>query len=211
MGRGAASAARPRALRLAVALCAAAACVLVLRDAGAALVVSVPVDNPDAIVSLASHEWERLPAAAALARRYPRARLFLTQPAIVTQYNCHDCAGRSRYLAAMGVDPARIDILPLRESSTYGEALAVRDAMHRDGARRLAIVTSPYHTRRAFDVFEKVLRADGDVIGVVPATPYSPAAPARWWRSPYDRWYVTYEWCAIAAYMARGRLPWALL
>ena len=47
--------------------------------AGSALVVSEPLASPDAIVSLASHEWERLPAAAALARQYPEALVVLTR------------------------------------------------------------------------------------------------------------------------------------
>ena len=62
-----------------------------LRHAGTALVVSRDLDSPDAIVMLASHEWERLPAAAALARRHPGAVVLLTVPVAVTQYNCHLC------------------------------------------------------------------------------------------------------------------------
>ena len=38
--------------------------------AGRLLVLSQAVDAPDVIVSLASHEWERLPAAAAAAAQH---------------------------------------------------------------------------------------------------------------------------------------------
>jgi hypothetical protein len=43
---------------------------------------------------LASHEWERLPAAAALARRYPDALVLITVPRVVNEYNCHRCDER---------------------------------------------------------------------------------------------------------------------
>ena len=68
--------------------------------AGRVLVVSEPVVSPDLIVSLASHEWERLPAAAAAARRFPSAAVVLTRPPAVTVYNCHDCEHRIERLAA---------------------------------------------------------------------------------------------------------------
>src|SRR5512146_2396106 len=56
------SAKRVGAIVLAIVVLLVGGAVL-LPDAGTALVVSQPVDNPDAIVSLASHEWERLPEA----------------------------------------------------------------------------------------------------------------------------------------------------
>ena len=195
-----------RAVRLAVVAAAALAALLLLATAGSALVVRASVDNPDAIVSLASHEWERLPVAAAIAREHPGARVFLTEPPVVSRYNCHDCAGRVRYLASLGVDPQRIVMVASPESSTYGEAVAIERAIRRTGDRRLVIVTSPYHTRRALAVFRRVLREDHVTVGIVPTLAASGATPARWWAAPYDRWYVTYEWSAIVSYLVRGRL-----
>jgi uncharacterized SAM-binding protein YcdF (DUF218 family) len=195
-----------RAIRLAFAATIVIGAIALLRTAGSTLVVQATVDNPDAIVSLASHEWERLPVAAEIARDHPGARVFLTQPPVVSRYNCHDCANRARYLASLGVDPQRIVVVPMHESSTYGEAIAIARAIRPAGCRRLLIVTSPYHTRRALAVFRKVLREDHVAVGVVPALAFSGAAPGRWWSSPYDRWYVTYEWCAMVTYLVRGRL-----
>ena len=194
-----------RRLTVAVVLVAAAA-LLVLRNSGSALVVNAPIGAPDAIVSLASHEWERLPLAAQMARDHPGARVFLTQPPVVSRHNCHDCAGRVSYLTAQGVDPKRITLVPLKENSTYGEAIAIEAAIRGTEIRRLVIVTSAYHTRRALAVFRRVVRTDRVTIGVVPALADSRATPGRWWSSPYGRWYVTYEWCAIITYVARGRL-----
>ena len=184
---------------------AAVGAVLVLH-AGTALVISQPVDNPDAIVSLASHEWERLPETIALAMRYPEARILLTRPATVTELNCHDCANRVHLLVRAGVARRRIVVLAITGSGTYGEAETCRRYWATPagaGIRRLLVVTSPYHTRRSLAVFDAAFRDTGVQVGIQPATATSPARPRRWWRSPYDRWYLRHEWAAVAYYGVR--------
>jgi uncharacterized SAM-binding protein YcdF (DUF218 family) len=160
---------------------------------------------PDAIVSLASHEWERLPLAAEAAHKNPSSLVVLTQPAVVTEYNCHDCAGRIARLESLGVSRSRIRTAPLTLPGTYGEAVASGALLNKAGARRVLVVTSPYHTRRTRAVFRAVL-GSRMAVGVAPATATSPAHPQTWWTSPYDRWYVTYEWAAIVYYAVRYRI-----
>jgi uncharacterized SAM-binding protein YcdF (DUF218 family) len=170
-------------------------------DAGRALVVSRDIGPPDAIVMLASHEWERLPAAAELARTYPSSVVLLTVPLQVTKFNCHLCGERPAWLEHEGVAPDRIvQLAPNPVSTTYGEALAVRAYAAMHPFRKLVVVTSPYHCRRALHVFEQIMSGSGVDVGVLPASAYSIADPARWWRHPYDRWYVTYEWAANVKY-----------
>ena len=168
--------------------------------AGTALVVRVPVANPDAIVSLASHEWERLPAAARLAAEHPAALLLLTQPLDVTEFNCHDCGNRVHRLRLLGVAADRIGHVTLTCPGTHGEAVAVLGLARETRLRRLLIVTSPYHTRRSLAVFRKVFQGTGVEIGVEPAFADSVARPERWWWGGYDRAYVAYEWAAMAYY-----------
>ena len=189
-------------------IAAAAAALAMFFFAGRALVVDVPLQHPDGIVSLASHEWERLPVAARLARQYPAATVILTQPPIVTAFNCHDCGNRVAWLGQLGVARERIRVVPVVESSTYGEAIAIRGALASGRDHRLLVVTSPYHTRRALSVFRHVMDTRGIQVGVEPAWPESPARPARWWSAPYDRWYVAYEWAGLIDYLLRGHLSW---
>ena len=196
---------RTKALVLAAALVSATLAVFAALIAATELVVSRPIDDPDAIVSLASHEWERLPAAARLARRFPRASLILTLPVPATRFNCHDCGNRVQRLQHAGIDRARVQILSLRRGGTYGEALAVRDWVQSTGQRSLIVVTSPYHTRRALATFSTVLSPLGVTVGVEPAAE-SPAQPDRWWSDPYDRAYVRYEWAARLYYAIRYRV-----
>jgi uncharacterized SAM-binding protein YcdF (DUF218 family) len=178
------------------------------RRAGTLLVEShpLPLPGPDAIVSLASHEWERLPAAAAQAARYPRAVVVLTQPDPVTVFNCHDCANRVRRLTLAGVSADRVLIVPLVEGGTYGEALAVRLLAETRRLQRILVVTSPYHTRRAFATFRAALAPVGVQVGIEPSTAFSAATPQRWWSAPYDRAYVRYEWAGILYYTLRHRI-----
>jgi len=178
-----------------------------LRNAGRALVVSKDVGPPDAVVMLASHEWERLPAAADLARRFPSSFVFLTVPLKVSRFNCHLCSERAAWLQHEGVSAARIIELPNRVTHTYGEALATRAYATTHSIRKVMVVTSPYHSRRALHVFEHVLTGTDVEVGILPASAYSIANPGRWLWYPYDRHYVAYEWAALLYYRVKYGVP----
>ena len=173
--------------------------------AGTALVVEQQIEAPEAILMLASHEWERLPAAAALARRHPESLVLLTAPPVVTIYNCHLCGERVDWLVREGVARERIRVLP-GSGNTYGEATAARRYAGKEPFTRLAVVTTPYHTRRALATFAAVFDGSGIDVGTVPAAP-AQAVPGWWWLQPYDRWYVRYEWAAILKYWWDYRVP----
>jgi len=175
--------------------------------AGAALGVSEPGPAPDAIVSLASHEWERLPAAVAKARAYPDALVVLTVPRVITPYNCHDSVHRPERLIAAGVSAPRIRQVPIADGGTYGEALAMKSFMRDSNLHHLLVVTSPYHSRRSLSTFRRVFAGTEVTIGVAPASATSPARPESWWAEPYDRAYVRYEWAAIVYYQLRHGVP----
>ena len=176
--------------------------------AGSWLVVSVPLAAPDAIVALASHEWERLPVTASAAARYPAAVVLLTRPERLTPFNCDDCDHRVDRLVRMGVSRERTRVLQLTTGGTWGEAQVVREAYRGLNLHRLLVVTSPYHTRRALSIFRATFDGSGVTVGIEPAMDHSPAQPASWWMAPYDRAYVAYEWAAIVYYGIRhGILP----
>jgi uncharacterized SAM-binding protein YcdF (DUF218 family) len=167
---------------------------------GPLLAVERPLAAPDAIVVLGSHEWERLPAAAFHARAFPGAVVVLTQPIAPTQYNCYDCATRVETLGDLGVAPARVRILPRPVGTTWDEAQALREAVAQHGWRRVLIVTTSYHARRALATVSSVLAELPVDVGVVTAGPWSTLDPAGWWRRTDDRSYVCYEWLALAKY-----------
>jgi len=201
--------ARPAGRRWIAAASIGGALLLCLSLAGHALVLSRPVPIPDVIVSLASHEWERLPLTAQLAVKHPGALVLLTQPDVVTATNCYECGSRIERLVTLGVASNRIRVLQLTRGGTLGEAEASRKFILGGSPRgQLLVVSSPYHTRRAFAVFRHVLAGTGVEVGVTPATQFSDAQPEFWWAKPYDRWYVAYEWAATVYYAVRhGILP----
>lgn len=194
---------RARPLAIAAALLVASALVwTAAAQAGSALVVRRDLPGPDALLMLASHEWERLPALAHLARMTPGAVVLLTEPAHPTPENCHECDRRVAQLAELGVETVRVEVLP-GVTNTYDEAVAALEYCGRQSISRLMVVTSPYHTRRSLATFSAVFAGSGTVVGVRPAFPQSPAAPERWWRGSYDRAYVRYEWAALVWYALR--------
>ncbi|MEO5741487.1 MAG: YdcF family protein [Vicinamibacterales bacterium] len=87
-------------------------------------------------------------------------------------------------LLTFGVPSDDVIMLPVRVHSTYDEALAARTYARAHGHRSLLIVTSPYHSRRALWVFNRVLAADAVSVGMDPVPPgdQSPS-PGMWWLS----------------------------
>lgn len=165
------------------------------------------VGNPDAIVVLASHEWERLPAATAASRRWPNALVVLTVPSEVGPYNCADCGRRPAWLNYLGVDGERIIEVPLGDrEGTWGEAQAVVAHAQRADWRRLLVVTSAFHTKRAMMTFKQAATGSRIEVGVMSAEGFSQLNPRRWWTSLEGWWYVTHESAAMVKYAWLGRL-----
>jgi uncharacterized SAM-binding protein YcdF (DUF218 family) len=171
--------------------------------AGRVLVVHVPMTDPDVIISLSGHDWERLPATATLALLHPKAVVLVSEPGEVTRYNCSDCAHRVDRLVLAGIPPARVQLLPTTNNGTYWEAVGCREFLAANKLHRLVVVTSPYHTLRAFSTFRKVLAGTEIEVGIEPAWEVSPARPSFWWTRFGDIRYVAYEWAAVVSYVPR--------
>lgn len=170
------------------------------------LIVERPVERPDAVVVLASHEWERLPAAADLARQHPESAVVLTVSREFSDLSCHLCGERPRWLNHLGIDGRRIvEVETSAGGGTWGEAISVTGEARRRGWTRLLVVTSVYHTRRSLWTFRKAA-GEGLEVGVASARAHSALRPATWWAAPEDLWYVAYEWAAMVKYAVEGRL-----
>lgn len=201
--------ARARWAAAVVATLLAAAC-----PAGQWLVLERRVADPDAIVALASHEHERLPAAWQLALDHPRAVVVLSQPAEPSPWNCQDCAHRVDRLVGWGVGASRVHVMDTPVRNSHDELAAARVLALERGWTRLQVVTSPYHARRVVGLIRDL---DGDGQGGgdrlewgVTTAAAEPIRPWAWWSRRYDRRYVVYELGAMAANSWRyGIWPWA--
>ena len=93
-------------------------------------------------------------------------------------------------------------MVPIR--STYDEAVALKDYSEANHLSSLLVVTSAYHSRRAFWTFRRVFEGSGKLIGIDPAEPRieSPAA-ATWWAHRLGWEMVPKEYGKILVYWLR--------
>jgi uncharacterized SAM-binding protein YcdF (DUF218 family) len=103
---------------------------------------------------------------------------------------------------ALGVPADRIRMETVSRS-TREALLAVAPLLAREGVRSIALVSSPYHQRRAVRTARKAL--PGLVVRSCPASP-SFWSPRGWWREPGSRRIVLTEYGKLLYYAAHGWL-----
>ena len=100
----------------------------------------------------------------------------------------------------LGVPPEAIRMEQVSRS-THESMLAVRPILEQEGIRTLAVVTSPYHQRRAVWAARRTLPG----IEIV-SRPADPAGwrPAGWWKTRSNQRIVLGEYLKLAYYILRG-------
>jgi uncharacterized SAM-binding protein YcdF (DUF218 family) len=107
-------------------------------------------------------------------------------------------------LESAGVPAENVETLGPRTSSTYEEALVLRDYASARGLKSLLVVTSGYHSRRARWTFERVFAASGVRVSVAAVAPgRQTPAPAAWWLSTRGWRTVALEYLKLAYYRLR--------
>lgn len=102
---------------------------------------------------------------------------------------------------ALGVPAGIVSVLAEDVDNTAAEAVALSRLLSADQARRVIVVTSGYHTRRAGFAFRRQF-ANTPVQVTVRGSRYSSVQPARWWRSRSDIRLLMTELPKLAAYVA---------
>jgi uncharacterized SAM-binding protein YcdF (DUF218 family) len=163
---------------------------LVAWIAAKALIVSYELPHADAMVVLSGSSvyQERTHRAAQLFNEGRAPKIVLTndnQPAGWSndlQRNPLFIEREAEELKRAGVPEAEIEMLPQVVSSTYDEALLMREYAETHGLRSLLVVTSAYHSRRALWTYRKVFAGSGINIGLAFAPPGEQTPqPATWW------------------------------
>ena len=109
-----------------------------------------------------------------------------------------------REMEAAGVPEDKIVTLPQVVTSTYEEALLLRQYADANGLRSILIITSAYHSRRALWTLRLVFEGSGVEIGIVsPPTGLQTPPPATWWLHPAGWRLVAGEYVKLAYYHAR--------
>lgn len=107
-------------------------------------------------------------------------------------------------LEAAGVPRENVETLAPQTSSTYEEALVLREYATARGLKSLLVVTSGYHARRALWTFERVFEGSGVRVTVAAVEPgRQTPAPAAWWLSVKGWRTVALEYVKLAYYRLR--------
>lgn len=172
-----------RFLRILIALVVAAVLLAALLATQAAryLVVDDPAKS-DAIVVLAGETKARPARGLELLRQGMAPYMFLDAEAGGQIYDQTLTGIAQKYISSLP-DADHVSLCAIESSSTVGETAAVARCLRPSGARRILLVTSDYHTRRALSIFSERL----------PQYQWSVAAA----RNPVtfgDHWWTKREW-----------------
>jgi len=159
--------------------------------AARALVVRSELPHADALVVLAGSATyvERTHRAAQLFAAGVAARIVLTNDNLPSGWSASEernllfVERAAKELQGQGVPGEKIEIVPGAVSSTYDEIVRVRDYSVKHGLRSILVVTSAYHSRRAWWTLRHVFRGSDVAIGLETAAPgeQSPRAATWWW------------------------------
>lgn len=180
------------------------------------LIVDEPFERVDAALVLGGGEGERLAAAIQLFRSDRAGGIVILGPdaPFLKVYTGEDSLtqgeAKRRIAVKKGV-PDSLVTLVLGAQSTYEEAVTAREAL-RDGRwKSIAVVTSPFHTRRARATFRKVFEnPDVEVKMYHLPIERSSQNPDRWWNRESDTMAVITESIKLVFYAYRYRIwPWS--
>jgi uncharacterized SAM-binding protein YcdF (DUF218 family) len=175
---------------------------------GRALYVQDDVQHADALVVLAGARSERWLEAVDLYREGHAPRVVLSpggsdgaeQSLRARGIRVPTDADRTRdVILQLGVPAEAIVILPGAPDNTAQEATAVRELAGSAGWRRLIVVTSKLHTRRARFAFRREFAGTGIEVSVR-ASRYDRSDPIHWWQGRADAREVLVESIKLAAY-----------
>ena len=200
--------------RLCIAVLILAAWSLLAWGAAEALIVRAELEHADALVVLSgsSAYVERTQAAAQLWREGRAPVMLLTNDPMLSGWieaehrNPSFVVLATEELRSAGVAADRIEVLPQSVSSTYEEAVALRDYARARGLRSILVVTSSYHSRRALWTLRRVFQGSGIEVGLYAVAPGEQMpAPATWWWHPFGWQVVALEYVKLIYYLLSYR------
>jgi uncharacterized SAM-binding protein YcdF (DUF218 family) len=176
------------------------------------LIVKSETASADAIVVLggSSTYLERADWAARLYQEGRAPVILLTNDGAVggwneaEQRNPYFYELAARELQRRGVPAAKILVVPKTVSSTYEESLELRDYALVHKLKRLQVVTSAYHSRRALWSFRRAFEGSEVEVGVDSPPPgWQTPRPGSWWLHRRGWKFVAGEYVKMLYYWTR--------
>jgi uncharacterized SAM-binding protein YcdF (DUF218 family) len=192
----------------AVALIALIVATYGLTQIGRFLTKEDSLQKADAIAALAGTTMDRPLEAADLYKEGYAPRIVLTREKREASYVALAERGvtvpakadeQREILVRLGV-PANAIVLPMRiHDNTAQEAQTLRELAMKNGWRRIIVVTSKYHLRRAGFAIRREMTGTGVEVEMH-GTRYESANPDRWWTTRSDLRWVLDESAKLIAY-----------
>ncbi len=154
------------------------------------LIVKRDMQSADAIIVLSGSSTyiERASRAAELYRAGRAPAVVLTNDGVISGWDHREDRNPYYYelsaqrMQQQGVPGDRISVAPGLAAGTYDESLLVRDFAVAHGWKRLLIVSSSYHSRRALWSMRRACEGSGIEIGIDTApTGWQTPSPWLWW------------------------------
>jgi uncharacterized SAM-binding protein YcdF (DUF218 family) len=202
--------ARRRILR--IALCFLAMWPLIAWVGAKLLVVKSELSSADAIVVLSGSSTyvERADWAARLYREGRAPVILLTNDSVrsgwsnAEERNPYFYELAARELQQRGVPAAKIQVVPEIVSGTYEESLELRDYAIAHKLKRLLVVTSAYHTRRALWTLRSACEGRDMEVGIEGPPPgWQTPLPGTWWLHRFGWKVVAGEYVKMVYYRMR--------
>jgi len=171
-------------------LLAAALHTQILSGFGSYLVKAGPPEKADAAFVLAGDSsGNRILTGAELVRQGYVPKVVVSGPG--GDYGLHECDLEIPFAVKKGYPASYFEHAEHFAHSTAEEARAVLPRLRRDGYRRILLVTSDYHTRRAAKAFRA---AAPDLTFIVVAAPDPYFSAGGWWHSREGQKTFLTEW-----------------
>jgi uncharacterized SAM-binding protein YcdF (DUF218 family) len=185
-----------------VLLCLGTSCLGVweslLFSLGRWLVAETPLREVDLIVALGGGRERQRTAVQLLQQGLARQVLFTGADVQPDDYQC------------LGVPVGQAMAIPVLAYTTYEEAVAIRQIVQAHGLGSVLIVTSAFHTRRAYWLFEWVFRGIGVELLIASVPDNRAFTMDTWWKSHIGRKQVLMEYMGLAYYGLKLRMSSAL-
>jgi len=110
-----------------------------------------------------------------------------------------------RAIEAMGIPENSFKLIGDGVSSTYDEAKTTKRFMRQNGYKSVLLVTSKWHSKRAYLTFKSALKNDGIKVTVHPSK-YDTFNPDGWWKNESDAEEVFGEYVRLTYYVVSLRI-----
>lgn len=178
---------------------------ILLRLAGAVLVIADPIQPSDAAVVLSGGDNTRIDEAVLLYQEEYMDYIILTETEIPLAEKGAEYSTLMRYITMeKGVPGSQVIITKQQAQSTYEEAKTVLKLLKQRGFDSLIVITDPYHTFRTRLIFREVFKDEGISFSVHPVRNHWYTS-SSWWMHK-EGWKITFqEYIKLFGYLAGKR------